>query len=137
MSNRQKSAIHVVAIRQPFALFEPRLWRPPLNIYETRDALLLVAELAGMNLDQLQVYAQPAIVQIQGTRRLEAPAGLVQIHRMEITSGPFRIEVPTTTPVDPERVEAHYRNGLLEVMLPFTQQSVRRVIIAQADGGSL
>ena len=82
------------------------------------------------------MYAQQAIVQIQGTRRLEAPAGLVQIHRMEITSGPFRLEVPTTTPVDPERVEAHYRNGLLEVRLPFTQQSARRVSVAQADGGS-
>src|SRR5690242_18039672 len=102
MSNRQQSAIRIVAIRQPFALFEPRPWRPPMNIYETEQGIQLVAELAGIALDNLNVQVHPTNVQIQGTRQVPTPSGLRRIQRMEIASGPFQVDVPLTTPIDPD-----------------------------------
>ena len=57
MSNSKPATIRIVAIRQPFALFESRPWRPPLNIYETDQGIKLVAELAGISInDPLVVY---------------------------------------------------------------------------------
>src|SRR5215510_6190509 len=99
MSNPQKTAIRIVAVRQPFALFELRPWRPPLNVYETEQGIQLVAELAGVSPDDLHVQAHPTNVQIYGTRRVVAPPGLRRIQRMELASGPFQVEVPLTTPV--------------------------------------
>jgi HSP20 family protein len=137
MSNPQKSAIRIVAIRQPFALFEHRPWRPPLNIYETEQGILLVAELAGIVLDDLQVHVHPTHVQILGTRQIATPAALRRILRMEIASGPFQTEIPLATPIDPDRAEAQYRNGLLDIWLPFAHQSIQRVVVIRlGEGGA-
>src|SRR5438067_3070702 len=131
MSNPQQSAIRILAIRQPFALFEPRPWRPPLNIYETEQGIQLVAELAGIALDDLRVHVHPTAVQIQGTRQLATPPGLRRIQRMEIASGPFQLEIPLATPIDPDRAEAEYRDGLLGIWLPFANQLTQRVVVIQ------
>jgi HSP20 family protein len=137
MSNPQKTAIRIVAVRQPFALFEHRHWRPPLNIYETEQGIQMIAELAGVALDDLQVHVHPSNVQIQGTRQVAAPAGLRRIQRMEIVSGPFQVEVPLTTPIDPDRAEARYGNGLLDIWLPFANHVAQRVVVIQlGEGGA-
>jgi len=89
MNNSKSSSIRIVAIRQPFALFESRPWRPPLNIYETDQGIKLVAELAGIDLDDLYVQAHPTNVQIGGMRQVAPPDGLRRIQPVEITSGPL------------------------------------------------
>jgi HSP20 family molecular chaperone IbpA len=135
MSNPQQSTIRIIAIRQPFALFEHRPWRPQLNIYETEQGIQLVAELAGIALDDLRVHVHPTAVQIQGTRQMPAPPGLRRIQRMEITSGPFQVELPLATPIDPDRTEAVYRDGLLGIWLPFANQVTQRVVVIQLGQG--
>ena len=119
MSNLQQSTSRVVAIRQPFALFAHLPWRPSLNVYKTEQGIHLVAELAGIALDELQVDVFSTNVQIHGTRQMSAPRELDRIQQIEILSGPFKVEVPLTTPIDPDRSEALYRNGLLDIWLPF------------------
>src|SRR5262245_37714999 len=137
MSNPQQTAIRIVAIRQPFALFENRPWRPPLNIYETEQGIQLVAELAGIALDDLQVQVHPINVQIRGTRQLAAPPGLRRIQRMEIASGPFQVDIPLAVPIDPDRTEARHGNGLLDIWLPFASQAVQRVVVIRlGEGGA-
>ena len=129
MSNSKPATIRIVAIRQPFALFESRPWRPPLNIYETDHGIKLVADLAGISLDELSVQVHPTNLQISGMRQVAPPAGLRRIQRIEITSGPFQVEVPLATPIDPDRTQANYANGLLDIWLPFTQQVIQRVVV--------
>jgi HSP20 family protein len=137
MSNTQQTAIRIVAIRQPFALFEHRPWRPPLNMYETEQGIQLVAELAGMALNDLHVQVHPTNLQIHGTRQVPAPPGLRRIQRMEIASGPFQVEIPLATPIDPDRAEARYEHGLLDIWLPFANQVVQRVVVIQlGEGGA-
>src|SRR5262245_15291299 len=137
MSNPQQAAIRIVAIRQPFALFEHRPWRPSLNIYETEQGVQIVAELAGVALDDLYVHVHPTNVQIEGARQVAAPAGLRRIQRIEIVSGPFQLEIPLATPIDPDRAEARYANGLLDIWLPFASQAGQRVVVIQlGDGGA-
>jgi HSP20 family molecular chaperone IbpA len=125
----------VIAIRHPFAAFEARPWRPPLNVYESEGGVMLVAELAGVDSTGLHIHVQPFQVVIHGERRLAAPDGLRRIHRMEIGAGPFMIEVPLATPVDPDGAKANYTDGLLEVWLPFAQHPPQRVVVVQIDGG--
>jgi HSP20 family molecular chaperone IbpA len=137
MSNPQQSSIRIVAIRQPFALFEHRPWRPALNIYETEQGIQFIAELAGIALDDLQVQVHPTHVQIRGTRQLAAPPELRRIQRMEIASGPFQVEIPLATPIDPNRAEAHYGNGLLNIWLPFAHQAIQHVVVIRlGEGGA-
>jgi HSP20 family molecular chaperone IbpA len=137
MNNPKQPAIRIVAIRQPFAVFEPRPWRPPLNVYETDQGIKIIAELAGIGPDDLDVQVNPTNVQIRGMRQVPAPDGLRRIERMEIAGGPFQIEVPLATPVDPDSAEANYRNGLLDIWLPFARQVIQRVVVIRpGEGGT-
>lgn len=128
-------AIRVIAFRQPFVAFETRLWHPSLNLYETEEGFVLVADLAGVNPSDLQVHVHPTLIMLQGVRQLRTPSGLRRIHRMEIGAGRFELEVALSRPIDPERTEAHYQNGLLEVHLPYAYHPPQRVAVVHIEGG--
>src|SRR5262245_36842001 len=97
MNNTEQPAIRIVAFRRPSVLFEPRIWRPAVNIYETEQGVGIVAELAGIvDPQELLIYVQPYQLLIQGQRQVPTPGGLRRIQRLEIVSGAFQVEVPLT-----------------------------------------
>jgi len=55
---------------------------------------------------------------------------------MESASGPFQVEVPLAMPTDPDRAEAQYVNGLLNIWLPFANQAIQRVVVIRLGEGS-
>lgn len=133
--NDPSRTIRVITFRTPFVAFETRSWHPPLNVYETDEGLVIVADLAGVNLTDLQVHVKPTLIVVQGQRQLSPPPGLRRIHRMEIGAGRFELEVPLAMPIDPERAEGHYRNGLLEIILPYASDPPRQVVVIHIEGG--
>jgi HSP20 family protein len=133
---KPKPTIQVFALRQPFVAFESRLWRPAHNLYETDHAVILLVELAGVDPANLHIHVHPRQVAIHGVRQLAVPAGIRRVEQMEIGAGPFRLEVPLPRPVDPERAEARYAAGLLEIGLPFAQQPEQRVVVIRLEGGA-
>lgn len=136
MSDPQKPGFHVFTIRYPYVIFEQRAWQPALNIYETEHALIIVAELAGIDPRNLNINVEANLVLVEGMRQLLPPEGLQRIDRMEITSGPFRIEIPLHVVVDTEGAESHYHHGLLEIVLPFARRATQRVVINVTEGGT-
>ena len=85
--------------RQFFQLAAPTqlpTWEPPVDMYETAEALWLVAALPGIPAERLEIRVDSAAVVIAGVRPLpEFPRGAV-LHRLEIPYGRFerRIELP-------------------------------------------
>ncbi len=102
----------------PGMVLAPTRWRPDTDVYETEAAIVLVAELAGMNEDDIEVQLFEDAVVIEGRRTLAAcdPGGVS--HAVGIRQGAFRLEVPLAAPVDADRVEARYDRGLLRIRLP-------------------
>jgi HSP20 family protein len=132
---RSQQSIRVIAVRQPYAAFEVRPWRPPLNVYETDGGIMLVADLAGVDPAELHIHIHPGMVAVHGTRRLAAPEGLRRVHRMEIAAGPFELEVPLAATVDPEGAQARYADGLLEVWLPLAPRPADQVVVVRIERG--
>jgi HSP20 family protein len=96
----------------------PQYWRPNTDVYETDTAIVVVAELAGMNEDDIEVQLFEDAVLVEGTRELGRcePGGVY--HAVGIRQGGFRLEVPLTAAIDTERVEARYDRGVLRIRLP-------------------
>ncbi len=109
---------HIVGARPPAPSFALARWRPAVNVYETRDAIVVIVELAGVDPDAVTVRFEPGRLLIWGRRREALSEETQTIHRMEIQSGPFALEIPLPGEVDPEQTEASYANGFLEVRLP-------------------
>src|SRR4051794_12926807 len=135
MSNPTQ-AIRVIALRQPFVVFELQPWRPPLNMYETDQALVLVVDLAGVDPSNLHIHVQPSQIAVHGTRHLAMPPSLRRINHMEIGSGPFQLDLQLATLIDPERAEARYADGLLEIGLPYATQPSQQVVVIRVNGGA-
>lgn len=104
---------------------------PPVNVYETHDAYVLTAEVPGLRIEDLNVTIESGRVTLRGERKIEFPES-ASLHRRERQSGFFRRAVDLPQPVESEKVEAHYRNGVLVVKLPKTAASRPRQIDVQS-----
>lgn len=130
-----KRPIRVIALRQPFVAFEARPWRPPLNVYETERGVVLLVDLAGVNPADLHVHVTPNLIAVHGTRQLPTPPGLRRVHRLEIGAGRFEVEVPLAALIDPDRAEGRYRDGLLEIGVPYAERPTESVVVIRIQGG--
>jgi HSP20 family protein len=92
------------------------VWRPPLDIYETEDEIIVVIELAGVAEDDLTVTLFSDLLVVEGKR--EQPiTDMSACHQLGIKYGHFKSEIEIHAPVDHDRVTAAYRNGFLNIML--------------------
>ncbi|HLB63993.1 MAG TPA: Hsp20/alpha crystallin family protein [Anaerolineales bacterium] len=94
----------------------PHLWRPPTDIYEAGDELVVVVEVAGMQEAEVSVTIGRQTLTITGSR--PGHAGPRAYHQMEIAHGDFVAEVALPVAVDPAGVQANYSDGFLTVTLP-------------------
>jgi HSP20 family protein len=92
------------------------LWRPPTDIYETAESIVVVVEAAGMREAEFSVTLDRQDLTISGSRA--GMAGPRAYHRMEIATGDFVTEVTLPGAVDPSGMEADYADGFLTVVLP-------------------
>ncbi len=93
------------------------VWRPPTDIYETPDEIIIVVEVAGVTEDDLTVTLFSDLLVVEGTREQAALAEMNACHQLGIKYGSFRTEIGLHAPVDHERITAEYKNGLLKITL--------------------
>ncbi len=91
-------------------------WRPPTDIYETEEAIIVRVEIAGMKENGFEVSISGKKLIIQGNRP-DTPEKRAY-HQVEIHYGEFKVEIDLPCPVDGDKTEALYRNGFLHVWLP-------------------
>jgi HSP20 family protein len=85
-------------------------------VYETRDSIVVKVEVAGMVEDDFAITFAERTLVIAGVRH--DPSAKLGYHQMEIAYGEFRTEVYIPEVVDPDSIEASYKDGFLMVVLP-------------------
>lgn len=93
-------------------------WRPPLEVYETEQSLVILAELAGIDEDDLNIVADSGMVSIRGQRRDRRQAEQRRYREIGIAYGEFVADVFLPFPVNIDRADAEYDKGLLRIELP-------------------
>jgi HSP20 family protein len=93
------------------------VWRPRADVSETADSVRIIVELAGVLTEEVEVLLYEDAVVVHGTRRPAGPDEAGVYNLAEIPHGPFRVEIPLSTTIDPEQAEARYDRGLLELAL--------------------
>ena len=103
-------------------------WAPPVDICETDDALVIVAELPGVKQEDVQVAVLDGALTLLGERKV-APAGEGEVVlRRERVAGPFLRHVLLPASVDPTRMTATYREGVLTIRAPKKETAKPRTI---------
>ena len=101
------------------------VWRPPTDVYETDESLVIKVEIAGMRDEDFEVTLADDLVKIAGIR--PDVGGRRAYHQLEIFSGRFEIEVEVALPVDIESSTAEYKDGFLTINLSKAQPKQIRV----------
>ena len=111
----------------------PSAWTPAVDVYETAEACVVIAEVAGAEDFQLELAGDRRALSLRG-RRTRRPALLGQddpaarppagsaphivCHQLEIAAGPFERRVALPCAVDGAAADARFDDGLLVVLLP-------------------
>ena len=103
-------------------LTAPGCWRPAINAYRCGDHFIICVELAGVDKSSIHVLAEPRRLTVHGQRTPPEPpcrpSQRVQVLEMEIDYGRFERALELPVEIDPNRVSAEQREGLLWVDLP-------------------
>jgi len=102
---------------RPMFMLSTRKWKPQMDIYETPDQILILAEIAGVKKEDLELEISNKAVRIYGNRA-EFPRGENTTYRLaEIQFGRFERILYLPSLIDPEVVSASYSNGFLQIRL--------------------
>ena len=112
--------------------FESSSWNPPVDIYETRDDIIVNVEVPGITKDLFSVEVKDEVLIIQGERPFEKDVDREQYHRVERTYGRFRRSFILGVQVQIDRIKATYRDGVLEISLPkFEEVKPKKIEISE------
>ena len=94
------------------------VWVPSADMYENESHVMIFVDMAGVDPDQVKISLENRGILITGERRSPSPSGVMRIHQMEIDAGVFRRWIHLPAPVEFEKIQCTYRNGLLRMVLP-------------------
>ncbi len=109
---------------------------PSCDVNETKNHYLISFDMPGVKKEDIKIETQGNELLISGERRREAKEdhGEATLRR-EKTYGRFERRFSLPTSIDSEKIEAHYENGVLNIVLPKVATAKSRTIQIQTDQG--
>jgi HSP20 family protein len=98
-------------------------WNPAFDVYEEKDNFIVKAELPGMKKEDINVSLQDGSLIISGERKGETKSEDAEVYRAERYFGKFQRVVSLPTVVAADKVKAQYKDGVLTVTLPKTEEA--------------
>lgn len=90
-------------------------WNPNMDIYETKDDLVVLIEAAGLDEKSLTLHAVDNRLVLSGERKRLVDEEVIRYHQLEIPCMPFQKTIILPGTIDDSRVKAKYENGLLMI----------------------
>ncbi|MFO7861348.1 MAG: Hsp20/alpha crystallin family protein [Desulfosalsimonas sp.] len=115
-----EDAVPAAEGREDVGLFE---WRPMVDTYEKDDAIMIKAELPGVKKDDISIDVNNGVLSIKGERKHEEDVNEDNYYRRERFYGKFQRAFTLPDNADPDKIEAGFKDGVLEVKVPKTEQS--------------
>jgi HSP20 family protein len=93
-------------------------WVPPADIYETQNELIVNLDLPGVDAKTVDVSVENNVLTIRGERPFDAKQSRENFHRLERFYGAFARSFALSMQVDAEKIQASYKQGVLNITLP-------------------
>jgi len=101
---------------------------PLLNLYDDGENLVVKAEVPGIEASDLEINATYNSLTLKGQRKRPETDDKASFHRKERGHGSFSRTINLPQEVDPEKVRASYKLGVLEIVLPKAEAAKPRKI---------
>lgn len=108
----------------PWRADSGRTLRPPLDIYTTDEEITILMSLPGVKPEEVDVTVEGDTVTIRG--EIKPPLENVDYVVQERASGPFRRVITLNVPVEADKAEASFKDGVLTLTLPKAEETKPR-----------
>ena len=98
--------------------FSEQEFVPSVDIAETDKDIIVQAEIPGIDPKDLDISLNGRLLTIKGEKRSEHEEKRENYHKIERKYGAFSRTLDLPTDVDPDKVEATYKDGVLKIVLP-------------------
>lgn len=98
-------------------------WTPALDMHEDKDNIIVKAELPGMKKEDIDISLHDGSLSVSGERKSEGKFENAEVYRSERFFGRFQRTLPLPAPVAVDKVKAQYKDGVLTVTLPKTEEA--------------
>jgi len=101
------------------SVYTEKTFAPPTDIYETDKEIVIRCEIAGMKPEEINIsFDDNNHLLISGCRDERDARVKRNFRQMEINYGKFEKAIEVHCGIEPEKTEAHYKDGFLEVAIP-------------------
>jgi HSP20 family protein len=104
---------------------QERFTIPPVDIYEENDGLVVVADMPGLERENLEISVEQDVLTIKGTH---IETGERDFIYREYTSSSYFRQFTLGNKIDQTAINAEYRHGVLRLRLPFAESAKPRTI---------
>lgn len=108
-----------------------RNWTVPIDVVESKDHFTVKVEVPGIDPKEIKLSVEDDLLTIQGERQQETNTQEDQVFRSEMIYGAFMRQVRLPKTVLADKVEADYKNGILNIRIPKGESSKKRWIPIQ------
>ena len=106
---------------------------PVVDVYEEKDEVVVKAELPGLDKKDIEVNISDSELTLKGEKKKEEKIDEENYYRCERSYGAFLRSVELPTDVQADKVKASFKNGILEIRLPKTEEAKTKEIKVKID----
>jgi len=118
MQEQMSRLLDMAWSREPGEELREGVWHPPVDIFENDEAVIIKAELPGVDQSDIEVKIEESMLVIRGERRQDTEVRKENYHRIERYYGPFQRSFSLPQSIDREKVTATCDKGVLTITLP-------------------
>jgi len=100
---------------------------PPMNVFRKGDDFIIITEVPGVKKSDIDVQVKGSTLRLSGQKAVAFPEKAA-VHRRERLGGRFDRAVTLPVEIDPDRLKAEYRDGILALFLPRAESEKPRTI---------
>jgi len=108
-------------------------WRPAVDIYEIGKTIFIQAALPGVRKEDVSVELKNNVITLKGERLADNNITEENYYRKEICHGTFQRSFTLKDIVRPEKIKATFKNGILEIEIPKSEQEQPKQIKVRID----
>lgn len=106
----------------------PNVWSPAIELHDRENSLILRAEIPGVEGKDLDIQVTREAVSISGEHRYEKQTEEKGFYHSEFRYGKFQRTIQLPVPIQNDKVEAEFKNGILTLTLPKLEELQRKVV---------
>jgi HSP20 family protein len=103
-------------------------WNPVVDVYDNDDSIVIKAELPGIDKEGIEIDVKDRVLTLKGERSSESEVKDDNYYRRERSFGKFERAFTLPADVDPDKIKADYKDGVLKIDIPKPEEKKPRQI---------